>query len=181
MIAEVWLVVPDWWWSGFGHWSDFLTCVFVNTCMCCESRLRVPDSIFIARKVFLLIFLVMVLLCSFGTVRAVFVLIQVSLNGIYYIDNSLLSEMYEIPFSVKNNWSGQGLTLIFQAKGLKRSFDKNKWSETGLQVIIHTILGPWPEKSRGPQQNLGAYALGPLGKSNPAGKFVQSQLYTLNM
>ena len=34
-------------------------------------------------------------------------------------------------------------------------------------VMIHTVSGPLSEKSRGPQQNLGAYAPGPLGKSNP--------------
>ena len=52
----------------------------------------------------------------------------------------------------------QGLTLRFQARGPKRSFNKNKWSKTGFLVIFHTILGPLTEKSRGPQQNLWAYA-----------------------
>ena len=61
----------------------------------------------------------------------------------------------------------QGLTLRFQARGPKRSFDKNKWSKTGFLVNFHTILGLQTEKSRGPQQNLGAYAPRPLGKSNP--------------
>ena len=51
-----------------------------------------------------------------------------------------------------------GLTLSFQARGPKRSLDKNKWSK--FLVMIHTILGPYPEKSRGPQQNLRAYAPG---------------------
>ena len=36
----------------------------------------------------------------------------------------------------------QGLTLNFQARGPKRSFEKNKWSKTGFLVIIHTIFGP---------------------------------------
>ena len=69
-------------------------------------------------------------------------------------------------FNQLDSWE-QGLTLRFQARGLKRSFDKNKWSKTGFLVIIHTILGPWSEKSRGPQQNLGAYGPGPLWMSNP--------------
>ena len=37
---------------------------------------------------------------------------------------------------------GQGLTLSFQPRGPKRSFDINKWSKTRFLVIIHTILGP---------------------------------------
>ena len=50
----------------------------------------------------------------------------------------------------------QGLTLRFQARGPKRSLDKNMWSKTGILVKIHTILGPMSEKSRGPQQILWA-------------------------
>ena len=73
----------------------------------------------------------------------------------------------------------QGLTLRFQSKGPKRSFDENQWSETGYLVIMHTIMGPMSEKSRGPKQNLGAYAPGPLRKSNPGllslGKFLNQK------
>ena len=61
----------------------------------------------------------------------------------------------------------QGQTLRFQARGPKRSFDKNQWSKTRFLVIFHTFLGPFQtEKSRGLQLNLGAYAPAPLGKSN---------------
>ena len=40
---------------------------------------------------------------------------------------------------LNNNF--QGVTLKFQARGPKRSFEKNKWSKTGFLVIFHTILG----------------------------------------
>ena len=43
----------------------------------------------------------------------------------------------------------QGLTLRFQARGPKRSLDKNKWSKTGFLVVSLSILGPMSEKSRG--------------------------------
>ena len=35
----------------------------------------------------------------------------------------------------------QGLTLRFQARGPKRSFNKNKWSKTRFLVIFQKILG----------------------------------------
>ena len=50
--------------------------------------------------------------------------------------------------------------------------DMNSRSETchsvigGFLAIIHSIMGPLSEKSMGSQQNLGAYAPGPPGKSN---------------
>ena len=36
----------------------------------------------------------------------------------------------------------QGLTIRFQARGPKRSFDKNKWPKTAFRFINHTIFGP---------------------------------------
>ena len=36
----------------------------------------------------------------------------------------------------------QGLTIRIQARGPKRSFDKNKWLKTGFRFINHTIFGP---------------------------------------
>ena len=34
----------------------------------------------------------------------------------------------------------QGLPLRFQARGPKRSFDKDEWSKAGFLVIIHTVI-----------------------------------------
>ena len=50
-------------------------------------------------------------------------------------NNSQVSLSHETP-------GPQGLTLSFQARGSKRSFDKNMWSKTEFLVIIHTILCP---------------------------------------
>ena len=52
----------------------------------------------------------------------------------------------------------QGLTLRFQARGPKRYFDKSRGQKQHFCMIINTISGPKSEKSRDPQQNLGAYA-----------------------
>ena len=57
----------------------------------------------------------------------------------------------------------QGLTLRFQARGPKRSFDKKVVVKNRISGY-YTISGPMSEKSKGQQQNLGAYA---PGKSNP--------------
>ena len=64
---------------------------------------------------------------------------------------------------------GQGLTLRFQARGPKRPIGKSRGQKTVFFAIKLTFLGPYSEKSRGPQQILGAYAPWPLGKSNPVG------------
>ena len=47
----------------------------------------------------------------------------------------------------------------------------NQWSKTVFLVIMHTIFWPLSEKPRGPQQNLGAYATGRLGNSNPVFRY----------
>ena len=60
------------------------------------------------------------------------------------------------------------LALRFQARGPKRYFDRFSGQKQDFCILIYTISGPQSEKSRGPQQNVGAYAPGPLGKSNPA-------------
>ena len=36
----------------------------------------------------------------------------------------------------------QGLTLKFQARSPKRSFDENKWSKAGFLDTLHIISGP---------------------------------------
>ena len=48
----------------------------------------------------------------------------------------------EATFVQSTRTQRQGMTLSFQARGPKRSFDKNKCSNTGFLVILHTILGP---------------------------------------
>ena len=62
--------------------------------------------------------------------------------------------------------SSQGLTLRFQARCPKRSFDEFSGQKQDFCIIIYTISGPSSEKLRRPQQNLGAYAPGPVGMSN---------------
>ena len=55
----------------------------------------------------------------------------------------------------------QGLTPRFQARGPKRSFDKFIGQKKYFCIIIYRYyFGPLVSKSRGPQQNLGAYAPG---------------------
>ena len=60
----------------------------------------------------------------------------------------------------------QGLTLRFQARGPKRYFDRFSGQKQDFCILMYTISGPQSEKSRGPQQNRGAYAPGKVEPCN---------------
>ena len=68
-----------------------------------------------------------------------------------------------------NSLRSQGLTLRFQIGARKGLLIKNS-QKTGFLVIKDTILAPSLRKSRGPHQNLGAYA---LGNVEPRGGFTE--------
>ena len=77
------------------------------------------------------------------------------LTGLEYglIPTDIISRVWHLLFRL-----GARNGLLIEMSGQKQDF----WL-----LYMYTISGPLPEKARGPQQNLGAYAPGPLGKSNP--------------
>ena len=92
----------------------------------------------------------------------------------FAINSTLINSIADTIFAINSilissiAWTDQGLTLSFQARGPKRSHDKNGVVKNRISGYNTYYFGAHSLKNLGaPEQNLGAYAPGPRGKSNP--------------